>query len=99
MKTIAILMAATLALTAGHAAADFRETDDFERDLINEARRDHARAVGGYNDPFTALSNLLAGRATDKDIAPSFGSLHSVPKYRALQGDVVPLVRVQPPQE
>lgn len=86
---IASSLAAAVALPA--SAGDFMiERDSFENRIVREARRDHARSVGGYNDPITALRNLFAGELTEKDIAPGINTVIFAPKYQALQGDTVP---------
>ena len=77
MKTLAYVLTASLAATAISAQAGSRipDSDKWEQDLIREAQRDHARKVGGYNDPFTAFSNLLSGNLTEKGYRPRYQHL------------------------
>lgn len=53
----------------------------YKQQVILEEERRRARAVGGYNDPITALRNLFAGQLTEKDVSPGVNTIYDTPKH------------------
>lgn len=85
MKKI-ILLSLAAALTAGTSQAWSKPRGDQywkQRQIQEEFRR--AREVGGYNDPITALSNIVAGRATSKDITTGITNRFDLPEYGTIR--------------
>ena len=80
-----ILFALAIALTAGaaHAGGAFSgpRGKAFWKNYQVEEEFRRAREVGGYNDPITALSNILSGRATSKDVTTGVNSMHDLPQF------------------
>ncbi|MEM7422604.1 MAG: hypothetical protein AAF334_02720 [Pseudomonadota bacterium] len=56
-----------------------------ERYWIMQAELARARAIGGYNDPITAIGNLLSGQATGRDIQPPITTIEEAIEW--LPGD------------
>lgn len=86
----ALLLASAVALTAGAADAGSRfgrpngqQYWKQQQILAEEFRR--ARAVGGYNDPLTALSNVLSGNATEKDVTSGVNSIFDTPGFGTIR--------------
>jgi len=64
------LAAAVLAAIAP-ALAEAREMRERQQqNLLLRAEWERARAIGGYEDPFTALRNLFSGNATERTVQP-----------------------------
>ena len=83
------IVTASLLAAATTAEAGFRLRDDAQdrweqRQILNEEFR-RAREVGGYNDPITALVNLLSGRATERDVRPAVNTIFDVPGRRGIR--------------
>ncbi len=81
-----ILSAAAVALLisaapseAGSRIGSNNAMDRWKQQQILDEEFRRAREVGGYNDPFTAFSNLLSGKATEKDIRPGVNTVYDTP--------------------
>ena len=90
-KTFALSAALAIAVSAGSAEAGFRfpggmdAQDRYEQRQILDEEFRRAREVGGYNDPITALVNLLSGTATERDVRPAVNTIFDVPGRRGIR--------------
>lgn len=77
MKNVLLLIAvASVALSGNPALAQYRDYGErLEKWAIFRAEAKRAREVGGYNDPITAICNLLSGNVTEKDFQENIISL------------------------
>ena len=95
-KAVLLAVCAAVLLSAGSAHAGSKllrsgGVNDWKKQRLIDEESRRARAVGGYNDPVTALRNVLNGRATAKDIGtgvvshifdtPGFGTLRLKSRY------------------
>ena len=90
MKTLALIPVATaLILSAGAAQAGSKgfssNNQHWKQQQILKEEWRRAREVGGYNDPATALNNVLNGRATEKDIRSGVTSIYDTPGYGTIR--------------
>ncbi|MEM1161668.1 MAG: hypothetical protein AAGJ28_12095 [Pseudomonadota bacterium] len=86
IRLVAITAMTALLLPTQSVAYDEWEDpyDRYEQQRILQAEMDQARERGGYNNLFTALTNLFAGTATEQDIAPAINNLQDVPGYEGV---------------
>ena len=77
------LLATSVPSEAGFRFGGSRDGWKQQQMLKEEFRR--AREVGGYNDPITALMNLLNGTATERDIRPGVNHISDVPGYGTIR--------------
>ena len=56
--------------------------------VVIEAEWERAKAIGGYEDPFTAVANLFSGNATDRTFQPKITVYENedIDQYRARVG-------------
>ncbi len=56
--------------------------------VVIEAEWERAQAIGGYEDPFTALANLFSGDVTDRTYQPKITVYENedIDQYRARVG-------------
>lgn len=89
-RTLLVPLAAILALTSGAADAGSRfgsvggQQAWKQRKMLDEEFR-RANEVGGYNDPVTALGNILSGQATDKDVRSGVNSIFDTPEFGTIR--------------
>lgn len=82
-KIILLTLAAALFAGTAQAGGKFgspRNHGNWKQYQVEEEFR-RAREVGGYNDPITALSNILSGRATSKDITTGTNNIYDLPQF------------------
>ena len=79
-----LLCAAAFALTLlSPAGADEDPSwEIWETRQLMLAEMERARALGGYNDPFTAAQNLARGEASEKDLTNGYSDWHDLPENR-----------------
>lgn len=60
------------------------ESTAAEQNLLLRAEWERARLIGGYEDPFTALANLLNGTPSDRTIQPRLEAIgnETIESYR-----------------